>query len=66
MKDGVILRVSEPARMGIDDAPLYPLRTHHGLLDSSRCCVSSAVALRSVSVTKTLLGTGHCARGDGS
>src|SRR6516164_4983461 len=24
MKDGVILRVSEPARMGIDDASLYP------------------------------------------
>jgi len=24
MKDGVILRVSKPARMGIDDAPLYP------------------------------------------
>jgi len=26
MKDGVILRVSKHARMGIDDAPLYPLR----------------------------------------
>src|SRR6516164_8060906 len=26
MKDGVILRVSEPARMGIDDASLYPLQ----------------------------------------
>src|SRR6516225_5195117 len=26
MKDGVILRVSKPARMGIDDASLYPLQ----------------------------------------
>ena len=25
-EDEVILRVSKPARMGIDDAPLYPLR----------------------------------------
>ena len=27
MKDGVILRVSKPARMGIDDAPLHSLRS---------------------------------------
>ena len=27
MKDGVILRVSKPARMRIDDAPLDPLRS---------------------------------------
>src|SRR6516162_2024579 len=26
MKDGVILRVNKPARMGIDDASLYPLQ----------------------------------------
>src|SRR6516162_4838542 len=27
MKDGVILRVNKPARMGIDDASLYPLQS---------------------------------------
>jgi hypothetical protein len=34
MKDGVILRVSKPARMGIDDAPLDHLRSpiQHKLL----------------------------------
>jgi len=26
MKDGVILRISKPVQMGIDDAPLHPLR----------------------------------------
>ena len=32
MKVGVILRVSKPARMGIDDAPLYPPAAHGELL----------------------------------
>jgi len=29
MKDGIILRVSKPARMGIDDAPLCRRTEHH-------------------------------------
>jgi hypothetical protein len=32
MKGGVILTVSKPARMGIDDAPLYPPAAHGELL----------------------------------